>query len=147
MADRPSSRRARAVIAAAVAALVAAGATVAVAAIPGPDGTIDGCYTKIGGILRVIDKAKGESCNSKLETAINWSRTGPAGAAGAAGAQGPKGDQGEPSATAPGAFVGANGLIQRSGGQLTTSKQGTGPGHYCVQPAGPTLTAAVASAL
>ena len=177
MADRTSPRRARAVIAATVVALIAAGATVAVAAIPGPDGTIDGCYTKVGGILRVIDKAKGESCHSKLETAIKWSQTGPRGPAGAPGPQGlkgdagpagadgdagpagingdqgpagpagAKGDQGEPGQTAPWAFIGANGLIQRSGGELITSKKGSGTGHFCVQPTGLTLTAAVASAL
>ena len=148
MADRTSPRRARAVIAATVAALIATGATVAVAAIPGPDGTVDGCYTKVGGILRVIDKAKGESLPQQAgdRDQVEPDRppgpagapgpqglkgdagpagangdTGPAGINGDPGPAGPagaKGDQGEPGETAPWAFIGANGLIQRSGGQL-----------------------------
>jgi hypothetical protein len=82
-------------------AAVICAAGVAVAAIPSGDGTIDGCYTNVAGVLRVIDKSKGEKCVSKLETPIKWSQTGPVGPAGlpgAKGADGAKGDTGDPGA-------------------------------------------------
>jgi hypothetical protein len=96
MFHRPQLAAGRTLLAATIAALLAGGAGAAVASIPGSGGQIDGCYTKIGGVLRVIDAEKGEKC-SRLETAITWSQTGPAGPAGLpgnAGAPGPKGDQG-----------------------------------------------------
>jgi hypothetical protein len=76
-----------------VAALVlAAVATTTVwAAIPEPDGTINGCYAKKGGKLRVV-KA-GKPCK-KRERSLAWSQTGPAGAAGPAGPAGPRGPAG-----------------------------------------------------
>ncbi len=57
-------------------ALVAALAGSAVASIPGPGGTIKGCYKKSNGSLRVIDSAK--SCQSS-EKALSWNTKGPAG--------------------------------------------------------------------
>ena len=83
----------RGVLAATIAALAASGVGVAVAAIPG-DGQIDACYTKVGGVVRVIDLAKNEKCNATLEKPIAWNQTGPAGAPGAAGPAGAKGEQG-----------------------------------------------------
>ena len=65
-------------------ALVAVG--VGYAAIPNGN-TIDGCYGKIGGILRVIDTSKNQKCSSLLEVPISWNQTG---------AQGAKGDKGDP---------------------------------------------------
>ena len=41
----------------AAAAAVAVTTGLAWAAIPGGDGTIQGCYTKVGGVLRVVDSA------------------------------------------------------------------------------------------
>jgi hypothetical protein len=70
---------------------------VAWAAIPGGDGTIDGCYLKVTGTLRVIDTGKGDKCIKGLETPISWNQKGdpgPAGAKGATGAAGAKGDAG-----------------------------------------------------
>jgi hypothetical protein len=61
---------------------------VATGSIPGTDGKIDACYTKVGGLLRVIDKEKArpEKCTS-FEKALSWSAQGP---------PGPPGDQGDP---------------------------------------------------
>jgi len=57
-------------------ALGAALAGSAIASIPGPGGTIKGCYKKSSGSLRVIDSAK--SCKSS-EKALTWNTKGPAG--------------------------------------------------------------------
>lgn len=58
---------------------------IAVASIPGPDGTIHGCYknsTPAQGALLAIDSAA--SCPSGY-TALNWNQTGPQGPAGPPG--------------------------------------------------------------
>jgi hypothetical protein len=101
-------------------ALLAIAATVAVAsgAIPGAGGTIDACYTNIGGVVRVIDKAKGEKCTAKLETALSWNQTGPAGPAGAPGpkgADGAPGPKGEPGAQGERGPAGADGAPGEKG--------------------------------
>jgi hypothetical protein len=95
-------------VAAAVGALVATvlAGGIAWAAIPGDGGVIQGCYLKIGGILRVVDTAKGQRCTA-LEVPLSWNQTGqpgPQGLPGAAGQQGPqgeKGDNGDPGAQGP----------------------------------------------
>jgi hypothetical protein len=75
----------------AVAAFVAATSGIAVAAIPGPDGTIKACYDTNGllglgkGHLRVIDHDK--SCKSG-ETPLTWNQQGPKGEPGAPGVSG-----------------------------------------------------------
>jgi len=77
-------------------ALAAAATGVAVAAIPGPDGVINGCYLNSGGNMRVIDS--GKTCDAG-ETALNWNQTGapgPVGSPGATGAPGPQGAPGAP---------------------------------------------------
>jgi hypothetical protein len=94
----------------AVALLLVGG--VAFGAIPGAGGKIDGCYTKVAGVLRVIDKAKGEACLSRLEVPISWDQAGqpgPAGAAGPAGPPGAKGDKGDPGQTGAQGEPGAKG--------------------------------------
>jgi type VI secretion system secreted protein Hcp len=81
-------------------AALGAGSAIAVAAIPGEDGSIDGCYNRLTGALRVIDSA--EQCRS-LETAIEWSQRGPAGPQGVPGPPGdtgPAGPQGPAGAAA-----------------------------------------------
>jgi Collagen triple helix repeat (20 copies)/Domain of unknown function DUF11 len=77
-------------------AAVCLGVGVATGAIPGGDGTIRACYTKVGGVLRVIDveKSPPERCTS-LERAISWNQAGQPGPAGPAGPPGPKGDKGD----------------------------------------------------
>ena len=89
--------------------MLAAALTVAVttgvgyAAIPSSNGGVNGCYEKVTGILRVIDKDAGKSCKS-FETPIVWSVQGPAGPAGATGPKGDtgeRGEQGDPGVPAP----------------------------------------------
>lgn len=65
----------------ATAAIVALGTTASLADIP-DSGTVNGCYGKASGKLRVIDKSAGKNC-SRLENPISW------------GQQGPKGEDGE----------------------------------------------------
>jgi hypothetical protein len=74
-----------------VVALVVAATGVAVAAIPGRDGTIRACYNKANGALRVISSGK---CH-KSEKALTWSQRGPQGAAGQNGQNGQNGNKGD----------------------------------------------------
>jgi hypothetical protein len=92
-----------------IAVAVLLGGSVALGAIPGAGGKIDGCYTKVGGIVRVIDKAKGEACGSKLETPLSWNQTGAAGPAGPKGDMGPAGAPGEKGDAGPAGPAGAAG--------------------------------------
>lgn len=78
-----------------VAAAIAGG--VAYATIPGPDGTINGCY-RISeddqkGQLRVVNDAT--ACRSN-EAPISWNQVGPQGPQGPSGQAGPPGPQGAP---------------------------------------------------
>jgi hypothetical protein len=73
-----------------VVALVIAGGSLALAAIPGGDSTFFGCYSNNHGDLRLIDKEAGQAC-TKQETEVFWNQTGPAGPTGATGEQGPPG--------------------------------------------------------
>lgn len=82
-----------------VGSLLAVGlAAVGIAYAAIPDGnTINGCYAKITGDLRVIDTAKGQKCFGLVEVPISWNQQGPKGEKGDQGIQGirgPKGDQG-----------------------------------------------------
>lgn len=88
----PSGRTAK--IALPTVAALGVGGAFAAAAIPGPDGTITGCYKADGGQagnLRVIDD--GQAC-AKGETQIKWNQQGVQGEPGKTGAQGPPGPQG-----------------------------------------------------
>lgn len=112
-------RRRRLFIFGGAAACAAAIGGIALAAIPGSDGAIQGCYGKSTGLLRVIDPASGEHC-SRLETAISWNEAGargpqgPAGASGPAGPQGPAGAQGSAGPAGP---AGPQGAIGAQGAQ------------------------------
>jgi type VI secretion system secreted protein Hcp len=82
-------------------AVLGAGSAIAVAAIPGDDGSINGCYSKANGDLRVVEN--GADCR-KHETPIKWSQRGPAGPQGVPGPQGdtgPKGDKGDAGPAGP----------------------------------------------
>ena len=81
-------------------ATVALTAGVGYAAIPSSTGAVNGCYEKITGILRVIDRDAGKSCKS-FETPIAWSVQGPSGPAGAPGPKGDTGAQGVPGTPGP----------------------------------------------
>jgi hypothetical protein len=90
MATRTISRRAS-LLALITFAITAGG--VAYATIPGSNGTINGCYEKRAGALRVIDADAGAKCTSS-EMPISWNQQGQRGPTGATGAQGPMGAQG-----------------------------------------------------
>jgi len=112
--------RRRELLAAAVGALAAAALAggVAWASIPGDGGVIQGCYGKIGGVLRVIDTAKGQKCLDS-EVAISWNQKGPkgdTGPAGPAGAAGPKGDTGASGPAGAAGPKGDTGLAGPAGG-------------------------------
>jgi hypothetical protein len=55
---------------------------------------INGCYLKVGGVLRVIDTARGQKCLTSLEVPISWSQQGPRGDPGPAGPPGANGSNG-----------------------------------------------------
>lgn len=107
-----------AALAGAAAVLVLAG-SVAWAAIPSDGGMIEGCYTKVGGVLRVIDTAKGQRCHASLEIPISWNQKGQKGDPGAAGANGSPGAPGEKGA--PGE-PGANGSNGADGTSVTVER-------------------------
>src|SRR3954462_14493355 len=70
-------------------AALGAGAAVAFAAIPAPDGTIHACIDPAStppGAVRIIDDAT-QACAAG-ETPLSWSQTGPGGPAGPPGPQG-----------------------------------------------------------
>ena len=85
--------RKRDLIAAAAGALTATALAggVAWAAIPGDGGVIRGCYTKVGGVVRVVDTAKGQACLPNLEVPLSWNQQGPKGEPGVNGGTGASG--------------------------------------------------------
>ena len=94
---------------------------VAFAAIPS-DGVINGCYSKPGGTLRVID-ASVTQCKAN-ETSLSWSQTGPVGPVGPAGATGPEGPAG------PVGPAGATGPEGPAGPAGPAGPSGSLPGLY-----------------
>lgn len=112
-----TKRRALRVVLPTVVALGAATA-IAAGAIPGSDGTIQGCYNtnpESGqpGALRVIDS--GNECYSD-EQALTWNQRGPAGPAGPAGAKGDTGATGPAGPPGPPGPAGADGSSGGGGG-------------------------------
>src|SRR4051794_38298651 len=91
-------------------AALGAGAAFAVAAIPTPDGTINGCYdTSTGarglpGVLRLVDSPN--DCQEG-EKPISWNQKGAPGPQGAQGSQGPAGSNGINGQNGTGGAVGA----------------------------------------
>ena len=140
-------------LAAAVAALAAAG--IAYASIPDSGGVIHGCYAKASGgaapgTLRVIDTGLGQSCGLN-EVALNWNQqgvkgaTGPKGPTGVTGAQGPQGTQGQqgpkgptgPSGTSHGWGHATGGIaLDSSGFNQVDSVTNLPFGHYMVWASG-----------
>jgi hypothetical protein len=90
------------VAAAMVGALALAGgtawATGTVASIIGADGTINGCYQKENGQLRVV--ADGSACRDS-ELALRWSQRGVTGERGPQGDRGPQGERGSQGEAGP----------------------------------------------
>jgi hypothetical protein len=111
-----------------VAGAFLAGGAVALAAIPGSDGVIHGCYQKNVGNLRVIDA--GGSCRPS-EIAISWNQTGPVGPVGPQGPKGdtgPQGPKGDTGATGPQGPKGDTGATGPQGPKGDTGATGaTGP--------------------
>jgi type VI protein secretion system component Hcp len=114
----------RTLLVATATALVAGGVGVATGAIPTASGTIDGCYLKATGLVRVIDKAAGQNCSTKLEVPLSWSQTGPAGQPGANGAMGETGAAGADGAQGPQGETGAAGADGAQGPQGPQGPQG-----------------------
>ncbi len=100
-------RRRWKVAAVAATVVVIAGTGIGVAAIPAGNGTISACYGKLGGVVRVIDTAKGQRCSNQLESPLSWSQTGPQGLPGSPGQpglpgkDGVDGEDGEPGPPGP----------------------------------------------
>ena len=75
------------------------GVALAAGQLIGANNTINGCYGKQTGLLRVIDAEAGKTC-TVFESPISWNQQGPKGDTGAqgprgdTGAQGPRGDVG-----------------------------------------------------
>jgi hypothetical protein len=92
-------RYGRQILPAAVVAGVCLSVGVATGTIPGGDGKINGCYGKVGGVLRVIDAEKSPpAACTRFEVPISWNQIGAQGAPGPAGPAGEKGEPGEPGA-------------------------------------------------
>ena len=126
----------RAVVAASAVAL-AAGAGVAVAAIPDSStGVYTACARIADGGLRVIDAQIGQKCNSGERT-LTWNQKGPAGPQGPAGPAGPAGPQGPAGPAGPAGPTGPTGPVGPQGDQGDPGPAGpagpTGP----AGPAGP----------
>ncbi|HVK21837.1 MAG TPA: collagen-like protein [Actinokineospora sp.] len=96
------TRRTKVLVAAASVATLATVGTAA-AAIPGPDGVVNGCYAKSDSTQSSIPYGKGDlrivdanvTCKSN-ELAVSWNQKGPQGAPGPQGVQGVPGSQGVP---------------------------------------------------
>jgi hypothetical protein len=95
------------------AVVIAVGAaSTAVAVVPDQNGQIQACYTKVGGVLRVVDTDKGQKCSTTLENPIAWNQKGVPGAPGPAGAKGdpgPASPQGDAGPAGPQGEVGPTG--------------------------------------
>ena len=96
------------------AALAAIGVTagIALAAIPGADGTIQGCYKKGNGQLRVVESSA--NCH-RSEVAISWSEKGQKGDPGAAGAPGSPGTSGTSGVNGKDGLPGKDGVDGKDG--------------------------------
>jgi len=109
-----------------VGALVIA-AGVAYATIPSADGTINGCYDKKSGALRVIDSATAATC-TKAETAVSWNMRGLAGDQGPSGPKGDTGLKGDPGVQGGSGPKGDTGVQGASGPKGDPGVQGaSGP--------------------
>ena len=113
----------RILLVATAAALAAGGVGIATGAIPDGSGKITVCYTKIAGVMRVIDTEKNppQRCTTNLETQLVLNQKGPAGAP---GAKGDKGDPGAPGAKGDAGAPGAKGDKGEPGADGTPGVKG-----------------------
>ncbi len=116
--------------------MLAAG-SIALASIPAADGTINGCYNRTNGNLRVVDDPA--SCRQH-EVAISWNQVGPQGPAGPQGPPGIPGPQGDTGATGPpgpGGPAGPAGPQGPAGADGAPGAQGTAGATGATGPQGP----------
>lgn len=117
----------------ALGAAVMAAFGIAYAAVPGPDGNIQGCYDQITGNLRVIDPSAQVVFNPQRcyinEKAVTWSQKGPTGASGPQGATGVQGPSGVTGPLGPQGATGAQGIQGSTGVTGATGAQGA-PASY-----------------
>ncbi len=97
---------------------------VAMAAVPGANGVITGCYDVKTGALRVIDAEAGQTCRSNNETQVTWSQTGPQGPKGDTGPQGIQGLKGDTGDVGPQGPQGVQGGPGPQGEQGIQGPQG-----------------------
>ncbi len=109
--------------------LAAATGGAAWAAVPDADGTVHACYGKVGGIVRVIDPAKGERCLAKAETAFSFNQTGLPGAPGVDGQDGAPGPAGPSGAVGPAGPAGPAGPDGPQGVSPTVAPLAVGDRH------------------
>jgi hypothetical protein len=95
---RPLLLSVRTLLVATAAVLAAGGVGIATGAIPDGSGRVTVCYTKIGGLVRVIDTEKNppQRCSANLETQLVLNQKGPDGPKGEPGPKGADGAQGLP---------------------------------------------------
>lgn len=115
---------------------------VAYAAIPAPDGTIEGCYAKKNGFILGIPYSKGdvrvvdedEGCRT-YETPIRWNQKGVPGDPGAPGDPGEPGEPGEPGSAKAYAFVESDGSVDavRSKNVFDLNVVSPEVGVYCIK--------------
>jgi len=118
--------RRRETVAAAIGALVATvlASGVALATNPSSAGTIQACYAKFGGQLRVINPANHEHCRNGWEVPLSWSEfgaKGDPGPQGPPGPPGPKGDKGDSGGSGGAAAAPAAGMSGWEKDTFTTS--------------------------
>ncbi|HEY1774568.1 MAG TPA: collagen-like protein [Solirubrobacteraceae bacterium] len=106
-----------------LAAIALAIAGTAYASIPDSGGVIHGCYLRGIGSLRVVDSPS-QRCINGLETAIQWSQTGPQGPQGIPGPKGATGPQGVPGAQGSTGPAGASGGASTATFSFTTTPIG-----------------------
>jgi hypothetical protein len=114
-------------------ALLLAASGFAVAAIPGPNGNIRGCFKKKGGKLRVVGHKK--KCR-RGERRLVWSQRGPVGPAGQTGATGATGETGATGATGPAGSPAASAFLGH-----TTDPLDDATGTRILFPSGPSPAA------
>jgi len=126
---RSHARRRRLAVLAFGLVLTLAGGGAALATIP-DGGTVNACFAKGTGAVRVID-ASSAQCKAG-ESPLSWSQTAPQGPKGTAGPQGPKGGLGD---QGPQGVKGSTGDVGPAGPAGPQGPQGSpgNPGYFKVQ--------------
>jgi hypothetical protein len=123
--EEDMNRRLAAVIIGAVACMGLVPGMSASAAVPDADGTIHACYGKVGGIVRIIEPARGERCLTKAESDLTFSQRGPTGPAGPPGMTGMDGPAGAPGGAPTVASLASGDRHCPAGGAAITDSAGS----------------------